>query len=109
MTAGPQLFRINVNGESRESNRMEEVDFARLGLRERRDIQEWIAANPGILGDDLLIVGKEFSGFDRNREARLAGCGCDPSLSLLRWITPRHLDFQTRSVVPTGDHPARND
>ena len=44
------------------------MDFARLGLRERRDIQEWIAANPGILGEDLLIVGKEFSGFDRNRE-----------------------------------------
>ena len=68
MSAGPQLFRVNISSESRESSRMEEVDFSRLGLRERRDIQEWIAANPGILGDDLLIVGKEFSNFDRTSE-----------------------------------------
>ena len=44
------------------------MDFARLGLRERRDIQEWISNNPEILGEDLLIVGKEFSGFDRTNE-----------------------------------------
>ena len=56
MSAEPQLFRINP--ESRESERIEEVNFAQLGLQERRDIQEWIAANPGILGE----------GFADNRE-----------------------------------------
>ena len=48
MSAEPQLFRINP--ENRESEKIAEVDFARLGFRERRDIQEWIASNPGILG-----------------------------------------------------------
>ena len=66
MSAEPQLFRINP--ENRESEKIAEVDFARLGFQERRDIQEWVAANPGILGEDLLIVGKEFSGFDRTNE-----------------------------------------
>ncbi len=66
MSAGPQLFRID--NQSRESSKMEEVEFSRLGLQERRDIQEWIATNPGILGDDLLIIGKEFSDFDRTSE-----------------------------------------
>ena len=66
MSHEPQLFRINPG--SRESERIEEVDFARLGLRERRDIQEWVAANPSILGEDLLIIGKEFSGFDLTDE-----------------------------------------
>ena len=66
MSGDPQLFRVNP--ENRQSERIEEVDFARLGLRERRDIQEWVAANPGILGDDLLIIGKEFSGFDQTGE-----------------------------------------
>ena len=66
MTTGPQLYRIN--SENQESRRLQEVDFGRLGLRERRDIQEWIATNPGILGDDLLIIGKEFSEFDRTNE-----------------------------------------
>lgn len=66
MSADPKLFRINP--DTHESKAMNEVDFAQLGLRERQDIQEWIAANPGILGDDLLIISKEFSGFDRTAE-----------------------------------------
>ena len=66
MSAEPQLFRINP--ERRESERIEEANFAQLGLQERRDIQEWVAANPGILGEDLLIIGKEFSGFDKTNE-----------------------------------------
>ena len=66
MSGEPQLYRIDP--ETRQSDRIEEVEFARLGLQERRDIQEWVAANPGILGDDLLIIGKEFSGFDRTDE-----------------------------------------
>ena len=63
MSAEPQLFRINP--ENRESEKIAEVEFASLGFQERRDIQEWVAANPKILGDDLLIIGKEFSGFDK--------------------------------------------
>ena len=66
MSAEPRLFRIDP--DNRESEAVTEVDFEQLGLRERGDIQEWVAANPRILGDDLLIVGKEFSGFDRTNE-----------------------------------------
>ena len=66
MSGEPQLYRINP--ENRESEKIQEVEFSQLGLQERRDIQEWVAANPGILGDDLLIIGKEFSGFDRTNE-----------------------------------------
>lgn len=33
--------------------------FAELNLRERYDIQEWIDNNPDILGEELLIIGKE--------------------------------------------------
>ena len=66
MSSEPQLFRVNQ--DSWESDRIKEVDFAELGWKERRDIQEWVATNPGILGDDLLIIGKEFSGFDLTNE-----------------------------------------
>ena len=66
MSADPQLFRIDP--DSRESEAISEVDFAQLGFQERHDIQEWVAANSGILGEDLLIIGKEFSGFDRTNE-----------------------------------------
>ena len=66
MSRGPQLFRIHP--ATRESDALREVDFAQLGLQERRDIQEWVAANPGIMGEDLLIVTKEFSSFDRTSD-----------------------------------------
>ncbi len=66
MSVEPQLFRINPS--THESEAMNEVDFARLGFQERRDIQEWVADNPSILGEDLLIIGKEFGNFDRADE-----------------------------------------
>ena len=66
MSNEPRLFRVNP--ETKETAALEEVQFAALSLQEPRDIQEWIADNPRILGDDLLIVAKEFSGFDGTRE-----------------------------------------
>ena len=66
MSTEPQLFRVYP--ETKSSRKVAEVEFAHLGLHEQSDIQEWVAANPGILGDDLLIVAKEFNNFDRTNE-----------------------------------------
>ena len=66
MAEAERLFRIDSSTHRAEA--VAEVEFAKLGFQERRDIQEWVAANPSILGEELLIVGKEFSGFDRTRE-----------------------------------------
>ena len=66
MSGEPQLYRVDP--ENQESEKIQEVEFSQLGLQERRDIQEWVAANPGILGDEFLIIGKEFSGFDRTND-----------------------------------------
>ena len=66
MSNGPKLFKIDP--ETRKSTSVREVDFTQLGLKERSDIQEWVAEHPDILDDDLLIVAKEFSGFDRTSE-----------------------------------------
>ena len=66
MSIEPQLFKFDAS--NRQSAKIAEVDFGTLGLLERKHIQEWVAANPGVLGEDLLIVGKEFSGFDRTKD-----------------------------------------
>ena len=66
MSTEPQLFRVDP--DSKVSVKATEVDFSHLGLEERRDIQEWVVANPEILGDDLLIIAKEFSDFDQTSE-----------------------------------------
>ena len=66
MSPTPQLF--SIDPQTRESQQTQEVDFSELGFYERYDIQEWIAANPSILGEELLIVTKEFSEFDKTNE-----------------------------------------
>jgi hypothetical protein len=38
--------------------------FAGLGFREVSHLQEWIRKNPSMLGEELLIIQKEFAGFE---------------------------------------------
>ncbi len=40
-----------------------EKSFSELGFVERKHLQEWIAKNPSCLGEELLIIQKEFDGF----------------------------------------------
>lgn len=55
----------------KDKNRIEKVNkknFHALGLTERGHLQEWIANNPEALNDDLLVIQKEFDGFNDTRE-----------------------------------------
>ena len=49
-------------------NLLNKSRFLRLGFRERENLQEWIAKQPDVLGEDLLIIQKEFRGFDETQE-----------------------------------------
>jgi hypothetical protein len=40
------------------------VSFSELGIKERRDLQEWISKNPTLLGEELFVVATEFGNFD---------------------------------------------
>jgi len=60
------MFLIN-----KVTNRIEKVaetTFSALGFRERENLQEWLANNPSSLGEDLLIIQKEFDGFNDTKE-----------------------------------------
>ena len=48
--------------------KLEKRLFSDLGFRERDHLQEWIAKHPEVLGEDLLIIQKEFDGFDDTKE-----------------------------------------
>ena len=55
----------------RKNNRIKEIEvkkFSKLGFGERKHLQEWIANNPSSLGEELLIIQKEFSGFGETNE-----------------------------------------
>ena len=48
--------------------KLEQRLFKELHIKEREHLQEWIAKNPEMLGEDLLIIQKEFSGFSDTSE-----------------------------------------
>ncbi|MGQ9425224.1 DUF4268 domain-containing protein [Gilvimarinus sp. F26214L] len=72
------------------------MDFSQLGFRERDHLQEWLAANPQALGEDLLIIQKEFDGFADTRE-RLDLLALDKAGNLV--VIENKLDDSGRDVV----------
>jgi len=60
--------------QTKELKEISETTFSEHGLKERYDLQEWIDKNPEILAkelgdeEELLIIQKEFSGFDKTNE-----------------------------------------
>ncbi len=49
-------------------SKLDEKTFAELGFKEREHLQEWLADNPSALGEELLIIQKEFAGFQDTKE-----------------------------------------
>lgn len=84
---------------SREQNnitKLEERKFSELQFRERENLQEWIAKNPEILGEDLLIIQKEFDGFNDTQE-RLDLLALDKNGDIV--VIENKLDDTGRHVV----------
>lgn len=60
------LFTVDVVAKT--ASHVEHVTLSQLQLRERYDLQEWVLQTPKLLGEDLLILTSEFSGFDKTAE-----------------------------------------
>ncbi|WP_138935315.1 DUF4268 domain-containing protein [Roseovarius arcticus] len=59
---------FQVNRSENRLKKLEEKRFSDLNLREREHLQEWLANQPDALGEELLIIQKEFDGFADTRE-----------------------------------------
>ena len=84
---------------NKESNRIEKIEtatFKQLGFKEREHLQEWIANNPSCLNEDLLIIQKEFDGFNDTSE-RLDLLAIDKQGNLV--IIENKLDDTGRDVT----------
>ena len=57
-----------IDKTSNEAVGVQRATFAGLGFSERKHLQEWIAKNPAMLGEELLIIQKEFAGFGDTNE-----------------------------------------
>lgn len=51
------MFRVDIKNKTLIE--LKATGFSDLGLKERFDIQEWIEKSPIILGEELLVIGKE--------------------------------------------------
>jgi len=70
--------------------------FSELGFHEREHLQEWLANEPSALGEELLVIQKEFDGFDDTRE-RLDLLALDKDGNLV--IIENKLDDSGKDVV----------
>jgi alkylated DNA nucleotide flippase Atl1 len=56
--------------EGNVASRAERLSLADAGLREREHLQEWILANPDIIGEDILVITSEFDRWLPNAVSR---------------------------------------
>lgn len=88
------MFRVDLN--LNRISRLPQKRFGDLALRERQHLQEWLVHQPDALGEDLLILQKEFDGFDETRE-RLDLLALDKAGNLV--VIENKLDDSGRDVT----------
>lgn len=88
------MFRVDLN--QNRLSRLTQKRFSDLNLRERDHLQEWLANQPDALGEELLIIQKEFDGFDETRE-RLDLLALDKDGNLV--VIENKLDDSGRDVT----------
>lgn len=94
---------FQIDRSANRLRKLERTSFSEVGFREREHLQEWLAGMPDALceamseGEEgLLIIQKEFDGFDGTRE-RLDLLALDKSGQLV--IIENKLDDSGRDVV----------
>ena len=87
---------FEINRQENRISKLEKSTFSDLGIKERENLQEWIANTPSSLGEELLIIQKEFQEFDETRE-RLDLLALDKNRDLV--IIENKLDDSGRDTV----------
>ncbi len=87
---------FELNQEDNRISKLTARTFSELNIKEREHLQEWIANKPSVLGEELLIIQKEFSGFSETKE-RLDLLALDKNGSLV--IIENKRDDSGKNVV----------
>lgn len=85
-----------INKKDNRIIKMQEGKFKDFNFNEREHLQEWIANEPSCLGEELLIIRKEFNGFDGTRE-RLDLLALDKEGNIV--VIENKLDDSTKDVT----------
>lgn len=87
---------FSIDRANNRISKLAEVKFGEHGISEREHLQEWIAKQPDALGEPLLIIQKEFAGWDDTKE-RLDLLAIDQDGFLV--VIENKLDDSGRDVV----------
>jgi len=60
------IYKVDKN--KNEFSELKITSFSKNGVKERAHLQEWISKNPKCLGEDLLIIAKEFDQWDKSKD-----------------------------------------
>lgn len=85
-----------IDRQNNSLHKTQKCTFKELGFEERKHLQEWIAKEPSVLGEKLLIIQKEFDGFKDTKE-RLDLLAIDTSGNLV--VIENKLDDSGRDVT----------
>jgi Domain of unknown function (DUF4268) len=90
------LAQFKINADANSITPLTARTFGELGFKERSNLQEWIAKGPSCLGEELLVIQKEFAGFSDTHE-RLDLLALDKQGSLV--LIENKLDDTGRDVT----------
>jgi hypothetical protein len=90
---------FQIDSKANRITKLKEVRFSELGFSERGHLQEWLANKPDALGEPLLVIQKEFAGFDETKE-RLDLLALDKTGGVV--VVENKLDDSGRDVVWQG-------
>lgn len=66
-SANFQLFSLGT-GLTGTPHPVPPASFKAMGALEVQDIERWLKARPEVLGEDLLIISSQFSGFENTKD-----------------------------------------
>lgn len=73
-----------VDKKNNRAQKIQSTSFKQLGFKERTHLQEWIADNPSLLNEELLIIQKEYDGFfDTNERLDLLALDKEGNLVII--------------------------
>lgn len=90
------MAQFKINTEANSIMPLTARTFGDLGFKERSNLQEWIAKEPSCLGEELLVIQKEFAGFSDTHE-RLDLLALDKQGSLV--LIEKKLDDTGRDLL----------
>lgn len=85
----------HIDSQTNNIVQLKEERFGELGFTEQGHLQEWIAKCPSSLGEELLIIQKEYDGFDEARvQLDLIRASREENKQIFDWLKENQAEIE---------------